>query len=205
MLTHACAYDDVCILTITCISISTLLLNKLNIGTKTWDADSTRRITSIVPQDDGSDSTIITVDHAITRSLPGLLGPGESVYAVEIASLSRSVHFTADNDDPDGPHVGGHFMIGWTPNVEQVIAGVKIDNFGQGGILGRYPIHFHLSGVSPSTVAKNVIINSNHRCILIHEILMVRLLIIMYAIIIEVTVLPQKWGPKMIIYSSTIL
>ena len=32
---------------------------------------------------------------------------------------------------------GGHFMIGWTSDVEQVIAGVKISNFGQGGILGR--------------------------------------------------------------------
>lgn len=39
-----------------------------------------------------------------------------------------------------------------------------------GGILGRYPIHFHMCGSSAgSVVSKNVIINSNQRCVFIHD------------------------------------
>ena len=36
--------------------------------------------------------------------------------------------------------------------------------------MGRYPIHFHMCGSSAgSVVSKNVIINSNQRCVFIHD------------------------------------
>jgi len=34
---------------------------------------------------------------------------------------------------------------------------------------GRYPIHFHKCGDTPSFVSKNLIINSNQRCVFIHN------------------------------------
>ena len=50
-------------------------------------------------------------------------------YAVEVASLSRNVVFTADGDGED--HHGGHFIVFHT-SAEQMISGVRFDNFGQG-------------------------------------------------------------------------
>ena len=93
--------------------------------------------------------------------------------ASEVAWLSRPIIFEADGDGPsdntyDSLH-GGHLKILRTPNVVQHIEGVEIRNFGQQGILGRYPIHFHMSGsVAGSIVRKNVIRESKQRCIVIH-------------------------------------
>ena len=50
------------------------LTNVVFSGTKEWDADSVRRITGITPAEDG-ESSYITVDNAITRSLPTTQGP----------------------------------------------------------------------------------------------------------------------------------
>lgn len=50
-------------------------------------------------------------------------------YSVEVASLSRNVVFTADDDG--GDHIGGHFIVFHT-TAEQMINGVRFDNFGQG-------------------------------------------------------------------------
>ena len=89
----------------------------------------------------------------------------DSEYAVEVASLSRAVTFTStvEND------IGGHLIIFHTSS-KQHISGVRIENFGQSGILGRYPIHFHMCGSSSSSVVtKNVIVDSNQRCIFIHN------------------------------------
>jgi hypothetical protein len=53
--------------------------------------------------------------------------------------------------------------------VDQLLSGVEISNFGQQSIMGRYPIHFHVSeDVDGSTVEKNVIRQSNQRCVVIH-------------------------------------
>lgn len=107
------------------------------LGNKSWDGDSVRTITAIWPTSDGEEH-ILTLNSAITRSLPGLRSVvGESVFAVEVASLSRNVVFTSENNDPEGSHIGGHFMVGWTPAVEQLVAGVRIENFGQAGNIGE--------------------------------------------------------------------
>eukprot|EP00957_Ditylum_brightwellii_P179535 13677025-Ditylum_brightwellii.AAC.1 len=93
--------------------------------------------------------------------------------ASEVAWLSRPIVFEAEGDGPSntikGALHGGHLIIYHTPNVAQRIEGVEIHNFGQQGELGRYPIHFHMSGnVAGSTVRKNVIRESNQRCVVIH-------------------------------------
>ena len=93
--------------------------------------------------------------------------------ASEVAWLSRPIVFEAEGDGPsDGTYDalhGGHLIILHTPNVAQHIEGVEIRNFGQQGILGRYPIHFHMSGsVAGSVVRRNVIRESKQRCVVIH-------------------------------------
>ena len=60
-------------------------------------------------------------------------------------------------------------MIFHTPDVAQRIEGIEFKNFGQQGILGRYPVHFHKSQhVAGSVVRKNSIRESKQRCIVIH-------------------------------------
>jgi len=90
----------------------------------------------------------------------------EPDYAVEVALLSRNIVFESDSSDDDK---GGHLMVFKTPGVAQTIQGISLRKFGQQGNLGRYPLHFHLSGsVEGSIVAKNVVRESNQRCYVIH-------------------------------------
>ena len=56
-------------------------------------------------------------------------------FAVEVATLNRSIVFSADDDDN---LIGGHFMIFFTPGIVQIIEGIEVNNFGQQGNLGRY-------------------------------------------------------------------
>lgn len=60
-------------------------------------------------------------------------------------------------------------MIFMTPYPPQYIEGVEFRSMGQQGILGRYPMHFHILGSVGSTVCRgNSIINSNQRCVVLH-------------------------------------
>lgn len=110
----------------------------------------------------------VYLQETMPRVFPAEAGPGEPEFAVEVALLRRDVIFTAE-PDPEEDWIGGHSIIYFTPTVVQTIEGVRFDNFGQEGVLGRYPIHFHKSGVTSSKVSKNVIINSNQRCVFIHN------------------------------------
>jgi len=92
-------------------------------------------------------------------------------YAVEVATLHRSIVFDADDDDDQngGGVMGGHMIIYHTPTIIQIMEGVEINNFGQQGNIGRYPIHFHMSlDVSGSLISKNVVHNSNQRGYVMH-------------------------------------
>lgn len=87
--------------------------------------------------------------------------------AVEVALLSRNIVFEGGSDTIT--YHGGHFMIFHTPIVQQTIEGIELKNFGQQGLLGRYPIHFHFSDDVPgSLVRKNSIRQSNQRCVVVH-------------------------------------
>lgn len=102
------------------------------------------------------------------QTFPTLNGPGEPEYATEVARLTRRFVFEALDDGPDSL-LGGHFIIMHTPSIAQTISGLEIRNFGQQGRLGRYPVHFHMSGdVSGSIVSKNVVRDSNQRCYVMH-------------------------------------
>jgi hypothetical protein len=89
-------------------------------------------------------------------------------FAVEVALLSRNIVFEGDTDDADSL-MGAHFMVMHTPNVAQLLEGVEFRNFGQQGVLGKYPIHFHLCGdVEGAIVSKNSIRQSKQRCVVVH-------------------------------------
>ena len=88
-------------------------------------------------------------------------------FAVEVALLSRNILFEGGTDTQI--RHGAHFMVFHTPTIVQNINGVEFRNFGQQGLLGRYPIHFHHCGDVPgSVVSKNSIRKSHQRCIDVH-------------------------------------
>jgi hypothetical protein len=97
-----------------------------------WSNSFTRTVASV-----DAGTGILTVDTTITRSLPGLDGPGEPEFAVEIAVMSRPVVFQAQEDNVEAPHMGGHLIVYHTPGVPQVLSGIRFVNFGQGGNLGK--------------------------------------------------------------------
>jgi len=97
--------------------------------------------------------------------------PDHPYFAIEVVSLSRRIVLDAEvEEEEDGnSFMGGHLVVYRTPNVSQVLQGVQIQNFGQQGILGRYPINFHLCGdVSGSIISKNVVRASNQRGYVVH-------------------------------------
>ena len=88
-------------------------------------------------------------------------------YAVEVALLSRNIVFEGAPDDSNDLH-GAHLMVFLT-GTPQLLQGVEFRNFGQQGNIARYPIHFHVCQDScGSIVSKNLIRESNQRCVVIH-------------------------------------
>ena len=129
--------------------------------TRVWNQNQVRTIKSITAS--GSHAAI-ELDSPILRPTTTI----ESAdFAVEVALLSRNIVFEGGTDSTVSH--GGHFMIMNTPTVLQTIEGVDLRNFGQQGLLGRYPIHFHFCGdVAGSIVSKNTIRQSNQRCVVVH-------------------------------------
>jgi len=130
--------------------------------TTEWDAHQERRISSVETAD--GPYVALYLDHPIVR--PTTILDDEN-FAVEVALLSRNIVFEGATDGD--PLHGGQLVVYHTPELQQDLYGVEIVNFGQQGILGRYPVHFHFCGDSSnSTVRRNVIRQSNQRCIVIH-------------------------------------
>jgi len=123
--------------------------------------------TAVIDSVDAATGVVLLREPA-ARLLPSAAGPGEPEFAAEVALLRRDVVFVAETDPVDD-RIGGHSIVWFTPGVVQTIEGVRFENFGQEGILGRYPIHFHKSGLTNSLVSKNVITRSNQRCVFIHD------------------------------------
>jgi hypothetical protein len=129
-----------------------------------WTGQQPNRIASIVNY--GRDSEIVQINLEKPILKPTTQKSDRS-FAVEVAILSRNIVFKGGFDTV--ANHGGHFWVQFTPEVEQTLIGVGFDNFGQQGLRGRYPIHFHMNGnVTGSVVAKNSIRKSNQRCIVIH-------------------------------------
>jgi hypothetical protein len=95
----------------------------------------------------------------------------------EVGLLTRSIKLTSNvtqgDSNPYKAFGGGHLMIQrYFSGV--VIQGVEFEKFGQGGQIGRYPIHFHLTRDTPKIIATPVVVNSSSihhsftRCVTIH-------------------------------------
>lgn len=136
--------------------------------TSVWDATQVRTIKSI-SSFFAPNPNYVTVrfNESIVRPTTVVESPD---FAVEVALLSRNILLDGGSNDVGvDADQGGHMMISYTPNVVQTIEGVEIRNFGQQGVIGRYPIHFHYcNNVTGSIVSKNTVRQSNQRCIVVH-------------------------------------
>lgn len=159
-------------------SISSIIVPDDDVG-GCWDAGAEILITSHTLEHDhgqvrklvspptryGDGFVKLELDAAI---IPATTRKQSQDFAVEVALLSRNIVFEGDTDDSDSL-MGAHFMVMHTPDVDQLIEGIEFVNFGQQGILGKYPIHFHMCGnVEGALVARNSIRQSNQRCVVVH-------------------------------------
>ena len=136
--------------------------------TSMWNATQVLSINFITPFfSPNPDYVTVQFNESIVRPTTVVESPD---FAVEVALLSRNIRLDSARDDTsEEADQGGHLMISFTPNVVQTIEGVEISNFGQQGMIGRYPIHFHYcNDVVGSIVSKNTIRESNQRCIVVH-------------------------------------
>lgn len=84
----------------------------------------------------------------------------------EVALLSRNVTIQGDADSASDGY-GGHTMI--MDGAEMHVSGAEFANMGQEGVLGRYPIHWHLPGdVSGQYVENSSIHHSFNKGITVH-------------------------------------
>lgn len=140
-----------------------------------WAAGAKIGITSGTTfQDDQETFTIVSSDSAGTltldRPVPVYLVSKvyDDEFPVEVALLNRNFVLDAEEDTANVLH-GGHLMIMHSENVVQTLEGVEISNFGQQGVLGRYPIHFHMcETMEGSLISRNVVYNSHQRGVVIH-------------------------------------
>lgn len=85
---------------------------------------------------------------------------------VEVALLSRNIKI--EGKAGDSAREGGYLQVFHTPGVAQTIEGVEFTNMGQEQGKNRFTLQFLYSGDVPNTsIARNSIRNSNHRCIVI--------------------------------------
>lgn len=89
---------------------------------------------------------------------------GSGEFRGEIANLSRNV--IVESADPDG--VRGHTMFHW--GSAGSISYARFAHLGKEGVLGRYPIHFHLveDTMRGSSVIGASIVDSHNRWVTIH-------------------------------------
>ena len=97
---------------------------------------------------------------------------GESIeMRAEVGLLSRNVVFQGDSNSLKKQY-GAHIMLSPTNGkVNGKIENIELTNVGQAFKLGRYPIHFHLSGnVNGSYIRNNAIHTSFNRGITVHAV-----------------------------------
>eukprot|EP00804_Cyclotella_cryptica_P014145 CCRYP_005584-RA/>CCRYP_005584-RA protein AED:0.03 eAED:0.03 QI:259/1/1/1/0.94/0.9/20/117/3951 len=92
------------------------------------------------------------------KKIPGM--------GVEVALLSRNIKI--EGEAGGTALQGGYFQVFHTPGVAQTIEGVEFTNMGQQQGKNRFSLQFLFSGDVPGTsIARNAIRNSNHRCIVL--------------------------------------
>ena len=138
-----------------------------------WDAHQTRTIVGVYedyPSEDSPDGQHVRLELNAPFDRPTTVKDSVD-FATEVGLLSRNILWEGQvgTTETTPAHHGGHFWVLRTPTVHQHVEGLEIRNFGQAGILGRYPIHFHLCFHVPNAVViNNAIRQSNQRCVVVH-------------------------------------
>ena len=92
---------------------------------------------------------------------------GSGYERAELGLLSRHIVVQGDNSSI-ASQFGGHFMM---RNAQVHVSGVEFTRMGQKGVMGRYPVHFHMMD---SVIGKGYFANHNsihdnfQRCLVIH-------------------------------------
>mmetsp|Transcript_1433 Transcript_1433/g.2264 ORF Transcript_1433/g.2264 Transcript_1433/m.2264 type:complete len:3782 (+) Transcript_1433:192-11537(+) len=140
-----------------------------------WGEGAEVHITSSTLTSDQAQSSVIsemtkkgdgTVSMKLQDPVSNVIGSEESEdFALEVALVSRNVKIQGDIGEED---MGGYLQVLHTPSIAQVLKGVEFKNMGQLTVPDRYPIQFLYSGdVNGTEVSKNVIRNSNQRCLVL--------------------------------------
>ena len=91
----------------------------------------------------------------------------------EVAVLNRNIVFTGDSSS-DTSLFGGHIMVRPTASKCE-IKGIEITKMGLSGIMGRYPIHFHVWGEHANSnpgafyLKDSSIHDTYQRCVVVHD------------------------------------
>jgi parallel beta-helix repeat protein len=112
---------------------------------------------------DANGYATVKLKTGIETVLSELKAPGTGV---EVLLLSRNIKIQGE---AGGTALqGGYFQVFHTPGVAQIIEGVELSNMGQQKGKNRFALQFLFSGDVPGTsIARNSIRNSNHRCIVV--------------------------------------
>jgi len=129
------------------------------------DASGRRVIPSLLDETQTEDAEIARIEGAeiLLKKPLKFKHQAEGKYRGELANLSRNVIVESD---PQGPR--GHTM--YHRNSAGSISYVEFRHLGKEGVLGRYPVHFHLCGDSMrgSSVVGASIWDSGNRFLTIH-------------------------------------
>lgn len=120
-----------------------------------------------------TDNKTLTLDSPLTNrhySAIEIYGTTKFPMQTEVALLTRNILFQGSTDDVQpSDSYGAHLMLHMTGSVGR-ISYTSFTNVGQGFIIGRYPMHFHLiDDASDSYVIGNSVYNSFARVVTIHD------------------------------------
>lgn len=90
-------------------------------------------------------------------------------YCGEVGLLTRNIVFKGDSTS-DSSLFGGHLLMR-SATIARISA-VEFTRFGQQGVVGRYPVHFHMQGdkVGKNFYIKDSSIHHNYqRCVVVHS------------------------------------
>ena len=88
----------------------------------------------------------------------------------EVGLLSRNVVFRGDPETSEENQYGAHIMLTGS-GISGKFENIELTDVGQAFKLGRYPLHFHLSGNVNGSYIKNVAIHQSYnRGITVHAV-----------------------------------
>lgn len=120
-----------------------------------------RRIVAVDGQTVFLDAPLEYVHWGATDQVAG----GAVPMHAEVGLLSRTV-VVRGPADARATGQGGHVMV---MGGDARLSSVELADMGQGGVMGRYPIHFHMLGSAPGSWLRDVSVHhSANRCVALH-------------------------------------